>query len=251
MISFIIPAHNEEACLPATLDALIAAADKVERPFEVIVVNDASTDATGEVARRRGVRVIDVGYRHIAATRNAGARAARGDILFFVDADTQANEGAIAAGLTAIEQGAVGGGCHFRYDGWIPWWARLLLPVGNAAGRLLAVAGGAFLFCRRSEFEAVGGFCERYFAAEDAAFVKALKRRGRFVVPRPTVLTSTRKLRTMSLWRAVAVLFRFAVRGPESYRSRDGLGLWYGPEARGQIAEPAAPADGGRDPGSS
>jgi glycosyltransferase involved in cell wall biosynthesis len=250
MISFIIPAHNEEACLPASLDALGAAADKVGRPYEVIVVNDASTDATGEVARRRGARVIDVAYRHIAATRNAGARAARGDILFFVDADTQANEGAITAGLMAIEQGAVGGGCHFLYAGWIPWWARLLLPVGNAAGRLLGVAGGAFLFCRRSEFEAVGGFCERYFAAEEVAFVKALKRRGRFVVPRRTVLTSNRKLRTMSLWRAVAVLFRFVVRGPESYRSRDGLSLWYGPEARDQIAEPVAAADGGRDPGS-
>jgi glycosyltransferase involved in cell wall biosynthesis len=246
MISFIIPAHNEEACLPATLDALLAAADKVERPYEVIVVNDASTDATGEVARRRGVRVIDVGYRHIAATRNAGARAARSDILFFVDADTQVNEDAIAAGLTALEQGAVGGGCHFRYAGWIPWWARLLLPIGNAAGRRLTMTGGACLFCRRSEFEAVGGFCERYFAAEDAAFVTALKRRGRFVIPRPMVLTSNRKLRTMSLWRAVTLLFRVVVRGPKAFRSRDGLGLWYGPEARDQIAESVA-ADGTRN----
>jgi glycosyltransferase involved in cell wall biosynthesis len=239
MISFIIPAHNEEACLPATLDALIAAAEQVGQPYEVIVVNDASTDGTGEVARRRGARVIDVEHRHIAATRNAGARAAHGDTLFFVDADTRTTPGAIAAGVTALAQGAVGGGCHFRYDGPIPWWARLLHPVGNAAGRLLSVAGGAFLFCRRSEFEAVGGFCERYFAAEDVAFVKALKRRGRFVIPRPTVLTSNRKLRTMSLWRAVALLFRFVVRGPESYRSRDGLGLWYGPEARDRGAEPA------------
>jgi glycosyltransferase involved in cell wall biosynthesis len=232
MISFIIPAHNEEVCLPDTLDALVAAADKVGRPYEVIVVNDASTDITGQIARQRGVQVIDVEYRQIAATRNAGARAACGDILFFVDADTQANEGAIVAGLSAIDQGAVGGGCHFRWEGRIPWWARLLLPIGNAGGRLLTLCGGAFLFCRRSEFEAVGGFCERYFAAEEVAFVKALKRRGRFVIPRQTVLTSNRKLSTMSLWRAVRVLFPFVVRGPEAYRSREGLGLWYGPEAR-------------------
>jgi glycosyltransferase involved in cell wall biosynthesis len=251
MISFVIPAHNEEAYLPATLDALLAAADAVGRPYEVVVVNDASTDRTAEVAHRPRVRVLDVDHRQIAATRNAGARAAVGDPLFFVDADTLANADAIAAALRALEQGAVGGGCHFHYAGWTPWWARLLLPVGNAGGRLLRVAGGAFLFCLRSEFEAVGGFCERYFAAEDAAFVKALKRRGRFVVPRPTVLTSNRKVRTMALWRAIAELFRFVVRGPESYRSRDGLGLWYGPEARDQIAEPLAAADGGRDAGSS
>jgi glycosyltransferase involved in cell wall biosynthesis len=71
----------------------------------VIVVNDASTDSTGKVASQRGVRVIDVAHRHIAATRNAGAREAGGDILFFVDADTQTNEEAIAAGLSAIIMG--------------------------------------------------------------------------------------------------------------------------------------------------
>ncbi|MGO9113290.1 MAG: glycosyltransferase [Thermoguttaceae bacterium] len=230
MISFVIPAHNEEKCLPATLDALIAAAEQVGRPYEVIVVNDASTDSTSKVASQRGVRVIDVAHRHIAATRNAGVREASGDILFFVDADTQTNAGAIAAGLSAIEKGAVGGGCHFHFDGQIPWWAQILLPIGNAAGRLLTIVGGAFLFCRRADFEAVGGFCERYFAAEDLAFVKALKRRGRFVIPRERVLTSNRKVRAMSLWRAVPILFRFVVRGPKSYGSREGL--WYGPEAR-------------------
>jgi hypothetical protein len=50
MISFIIPAHKEQVCLPGTLDVLIGAADKVGQPYEVIVVNDASTDATGELA---------------------------------------------------------------------------------------------------------------------------------------------------------------------------------------------------------
>jgi glycosyltransferase involved in cell wall biosynthesis len=235
MISFVIPAHNEEAYLPVTLDALIRAAGQVGLPFEVIVVNDASTDRTGEVARGRGVRVIDVDYRQIAATRNAGARASAGDILFFVDADTQANRDAITEGLTAIEQGAVGGGCHFRFDGRIPWWAQVLLPIGNAAGRCLRVAGGAFLFCRRSDFEAVGGFCERYFAAEEAAFVQAVKRRGRFVIPRATVLTSSRKFRTVTLRRAVAVSSRFVVCGPESYRTRERAALWYGPEARDGI----------------
>ena len=86
MISFVIPAHNEEARLPGTLDALFAGAQQVGRPYEVIVVNDSSTDGTSEIARQRGARVIDVPFRQIAPTRNAGAAAARGDILFFVDA---------------------------------------------------------------------------------------------------------------------------------------------------------------------
>jgi glycosyltransferase involved in cell wall biosynthesis len=236
MISFIIPAHNEELCLPGTLDALLAAANRVERPYEVIVVNDSSTDRTAEIARERGARVIDVEHRQIAATRNAGARAARGDILFFVDADTQANLAVIRAALTALGRGAVGGGCHFRYAGPIPWWAHLLLPIGNAGGRLLGVVGGAFLFCRRADFEAIGGFSERYYAAEEVVFTRALRRRGRFVIPRTMVLTSNRKIRTIGLRRALAELFRFAIRGPEFYTSRDGLGLWYGPEARENTA---------------
>jgi glycosyltransferase involved in cell wall biosynthesis len=232
MISFVIPAHNEEAYLPATLRALMAAAHQVGRPYEVIVVNDASTDHTGTIANQFGARVIDVSHRNIAATRNSGARTAKGDILFFVDADTQANAGAISAGLAALEHGAVGGGCHFLFDGAVPWWARIILPIGNAAGRGLRVTGGAFLFCRRSDFESVGGFCEQYFAAEEVVFVKALKQRGRFVIPREKVVTSSRKLRSMSLGRVVSVLFRFVVRGPRSFRSRDGLELWYGAEAR-------------------
>ncbi len=238
MISFIIPAYNEEQLLGSTLTALNAAARELDTPFEVVVVDDASTDRTAAIAREQGARVISVKHRQIAATRNAGARQAQGDILFFVDADTQANAQAIRAGLRAIKQGAVGGGFLFHYDGWIPWWARILLPIANTAGRFLKVVGGAFLFCRRADFEAIGGFCERYYAAEELVFVKALKRRGPFAIPWETVLTSNRKVCTMSLWRAIGLLFRVVVRGPESYLSREGLELWYGPETRGYTIQP-------------
>ncbi|HEY7328168.1 MAG TPA: glycosyltransferase [Gemmataceae bacterium] len=232
MISFIIPAYNEEQLLGRTLITLNAAARMLDEPFEVVVVDDASTDRTAAIAREQGARVVSVNHRQIAATRNAGAREAQGDILFFVDADTQANARAIRAGLRAIQQGAVGGGCVCRYDGWIPLWARILLLMGDAGGRLLKLVGGAFLFCRRSDFEAIGGFCERYYAAEEVVFVKALKRRGLFVIPWETVVTSNRKLCTMSLRRVLGPLFRLAVGGPESFHSREGLDLWYGPEAR-------------------
>jgi glycosyltransferase involved in cell wall biosynthesis len=232
MISFVIPAHNEEACLAATLDALLRAARQVGLPYEVIVVNDASTDRTGAIARERGVRVVDVQHRLIAATRNSGARAAHGEVLFFVDADTEASAEAVRAGLDALQQGAVGGGCVFRYNGPVPWWAHIVLPIGTRLSRRLKLIGGCFLFCPRSEFEAVGGFREQYYAAEDVVFVRALKSRGRFVIPRVAVLTSNRKVRDITLWRALRELCRFVVGGPEAYRSREGLDLWYGREAR-------------------
>ncbi|MDQ6655620.1 MAG: glycosyltransferase, partial [Verrucomicrobiota bacterium] len=88
MLSFIVPAYNEARELPSALAALRAAAEGAGAPYEVIVVDDDSNDATAEIARRAGARVAHVHLRQIAAVRNAGARLAQGDTLFFVDADT-------------------------------------------------------------------------------------------------------------------------------------------------------------------
>jgi glycosyltransferase involved in cell wall biosynthesis len=74
------------------------------------VVDDASTDSIAQIAQQMGARVIRVEHCHIAAIRNAGAREARGEVFFFVDADTQANEPAVGAALQALCSGAAGGG---------------------------------------------------------------------------------------------------------------------------------------------
>lgn len=88
MISFVIPAHNEAALIGRTISALHESARAMGEPYEVIVADDASTDRTGAIAREHGARVVAVSFRRIAATRNAGAREATGELLFFVDADT-------------------------------------------------------------------------------------------------------------------------------------------------------------------
>src|SRR5262249_32992499 len=110
MISFIVPAHNEQACLGCTLQAIQDSARTVGQPFEIIVVDDASTDATAEIARQHQASVVRVNHRQIAATRNSGARASRGERLFFVDADTTINSRAVTSALRAMDKGAVGGG---------------------------------------------------------------------------------------------------------------------------------------------
>ena len=91
MITFIVPAHDEEQLLGRTLAALHAAAAEIGAQYELLVVDDASTDRTAEIARAAGARVITVQHRQIARARNAGARAAAGDLLIFVDADTLVN----------------------------------------------------------------------------------------------------------------------------------------------------------------
>src|SRR6187401_2800440 len=122
MLSFVVPAFNEEHELPASLEAIRVAAEAAKRPFEMIVVDDASTDATAEIARRAGAHVLSVNYRHIAAVRNAGARAAVGDILFFVDADTQIVAAHVTGAIDALEAGYAGGGARIEAHGPIPIW---------------------------------------------------------------------------------------------------------------------------------
>src|SRR5438045_416977 len=89
MLSFIVPAYNEEFELARSLAAIRTAAEATGEEYEIIVVDDGSTDGTAEIARRSGVTLIQIQRRQIAAARNAGAEIARGRILFFVDADTQ------------------------------------------------------------------------------------------------------------------------------------------------------------------
>lgn len=228
MVSFIIPAHNEAAWIGRTLGAIRTAAESLGEPYEMIVADDASTDETARLARDSGASVIQAGHRQIAATRNAGARLARGDVFFFVDADTLANAEAVRSGLDALRGGAAGGGCLVRFDEPLPVWARAAYAVAKPAARLLGMAGGCFLFCTRRAYEATGGFCERYFAAEEAVFVRALKQQGRFIVVKPTVVTSARKLHAFTAREILRESCRWLLRGPEAYRQRDGLDFWYG-----------------------
>jgi glycosyltransferase involved in cell wall biosynthesis len=225
-ISFIVPAHNEELLLGHTLEALHAAGQALGAPYEIVVADDASDDATGAVAESHDARVVRVERRQIAAARNAGAAAARGEIFIFVDADTVVTPAVVRAAVRAVRRGAAGGGCAFRFDGPIPLYARLLHRLATPIGHALGLAGGCFLFCSRAAFRAAGGFSEEVFAAEEVSFATGLKRQGRFVMLRECVTTSGRKVRTHSARAILKTLLRLALYGPKTFRQREDL--WYG-----------------------
>ena len=231
MISFIVPAHNEERWIGHCLSSIRTAMEKVKEPHEVIVVDDASTDLTHQIAQQMGVRTLRVEHRKISAVRNAGASVAGGETFFFVDADTQVNEQAVRAGLEILRSGAAGGGCVFEFDGPIPLWARIIHPFGVAMGRLLGLTGGCFVFCTREAYIAAGGFSEHLHAGEDLAFVQALKKVGRFVLAKPTVVTSARKLSAVGFWEAIAVLLAITFRGAH-FQSEKTLDFIYGQRAQ-------------------
>ena len=230
MISYIVPAHNEEALLGRTLSAIHQSVRASREPYEIVVVNDASTDRTVEIALEQGARAISVNHRQIAATRNAGAAAAVGEILIFVDADTTVTERALSAAIGALRQGAVGGGAVVRFDaGRLPFYARVLEFLLPPVLRVLQLAPGCFLFCTRQAYLAAGRFDEALYVAEEVGFVQRLKRQGRFIMLPEFVITSALKLQNRSAFQLLWVGLRLAIGGERLLCQRDGLDYWYGP----------------------
>ncbi len=236
--SFVIPAHNEEPLLAATIGAIHDAAKACAIDYEIVVVDDASTDDTARVAAEAGARIVSVQHRKISATRNSGAQAAVGEFLVFVDADTLINGHVLRCSLEAVAGGAIGGGATVRFEGHVPRYARALLPTLTVMMRACRLAAGCFVFCTRSAFESAGGFDERLFGAEEIALSVALKKIGRFVILRETVLTSGRKLRTYSGAEVLGIIARGAFSGKKMLERRDLMGLWYAPRRQ----DPALPS---------
>jgi len=190
-ISLVVPAYNEEICLPRLLDSIDLAARAYARgttAVETIVADNASTDRTAAVALERGARVVPVAKRAIASARNAGAAAARGDILGFVDADMRIHPGTFDAIESALDaHRIVGGATGVTME---RWSAGLVLTFAVALPFLWVTHfDTGVVFCRRADFEAIGGYDERLKYAEDVAFLLALRRLGRTRRQRLTRLT--------------------------------------------------------------
>ena len=225
MLSFIVPAYNEELELPSTMAAIHDAVQ--DRQYEIIVVDDASTDDTAQIARGAGAEVVSINRRQIAAARNAGARHARSDILFFVDADTRINEKHVTRAIEALEAGCAGGSARVVVSDRIPLWARIFIKVFSTLYFGLNLGAGAFLFTTRNNFDSISGFDEKLFVGEEIYFSIAVRRLGRFrILPEP-VVTSGRKLRMYSAREILRDSLRVILRGPRGARSREGLHIWY------------------------
>lgn len=227
MLSFVIPAYNEEIELPATVRSVRAAADAAGQPYEVIVVDDASTDRTAAIAAEAGARVVPVQRRQIAAARNAGARVAVGETLFFVDADTRITFAHVIGALAALEAGCSGGSARVKLDREVALWARLFLWLFCAVYFGANLGVGAFIFTRRETFYAAGGFDEQYFAGEETYLSLALKKFGRFKILREPIVTSGRKVRMHSPGRVLQQMLFILFGGKRALRGRKRLDLWY------------------------
>jgi rSAM/selenodomain-associated transferase 2 len=204
-VSIIIPTLDEEAELPATL----ASVREQPGPFEVIVVDGGSTDATREIARRLRDVTLVTSAPGRARQMNAGAARASGDVLLFLHADTRLPADALDRVRSAFADGAAAGCFQLRFDRagfWLWLWSR---PLWMRWPRW--AFGDRALFVRRSAFDAVGGFPDQPLF-EDLDMVQALRALGRFVFLDAAVTTSARRfvrggalrqqLRNGALWTA-------------------------------------------------
>jgi glycosyltransferase involved in cell wall biosynthesis len=237
-LSFVIPARNEEALIGEVLEAILASVARaagVSRhnlwlpalPFEVIVADDASEDATAAIVRRFsddvGVRLIRCVGGTCAAARNAGAATSSGRVLCFVDADTIVPQNAADRILELHERESR---CLVLYRlasrepgvrAWL-WWTFWGLARHVPLARAKSMP--AFMTCDRKHFERYGPFNEFYAIAEEWPLTGAAYRyhRERFLYDRSlTARTSSRRMelqpfgyvRTFLKWVSV-VLFPWA-----------------------------------------
>jgi glycosyltransferase involved in cell wall biosynthesis len=204
-ISLIVPAHNEEAFLPACLAAAQMAAGRVDCGVEIIVVLNRCTDGTAGIATGQGCRTVGEDAKNLSLIRNAGAAAARGEILVTCDADSRMHPDTFREIIRRLDQGnTVGGGAMVFPERW---------SIGIVASVLailpyLAFTGVSFglFWCLKRDFDEIGGFDSRFVSVEDVDFALRLKAHGRKsgrrwgTLMRTPLVTSCRKFDQFGDW---------------------------------------------------
>lgn len=204
-VSLVIPAHNEEDFLPDCLAAARAAEALAGIRMEVIVVLNRCTDRTEAIARDARCLLIREDAKNLSIIRNAGIAAATGEIIITCDADSRMHPGTIVEVLRRIRSGRfVGGGALVLPERWSPGIvasAMAVLPYLVFSG----VSFGLFWF-RKQDFEAIGGFDDRFVSVEDLDFARRLKAHGKLggrawgTLVRSFLTTSCRKFDEFGDW---------------------------------------------------
>jgi glycosyltransferase involved in cell wall biosynthesis len=198
-VSVIVPARNEEASLGACLESLAA---QTQVSFEIIVVDDGSTDRTREIARAfGGVRVVDpaalrpgwIGKNNALV---AGAKEARGEWLLFTDADTVHRGGSLARSLEEAQRQKAALLSYSPEQEVHGFWERAVMPVIFAElassyrpsdvsdpASSAAAANGQYILISREAYDAIGGHAAIAASLlEDVALARAVKASGRKIL---------------------------------------------------------------------
>jgi glycosyltransferase involved in cell wall biosynthesis len=211
-ISVVIPAHNEERYIGNCLSAIRKAGEFAKAEVEIIVVTNRCNDRTEAIAQTYQARIVKNDSKNLSAIRNEGLRAANGEMLVSIDADSIMSENALfEVQRTLASGGYIGGGTQIKFERYsigllVTYLVKELLVL------ILGLSGGMFWFFKR-DFDAFGGFDENMYVLEDADFARRLKKHGklcgkRFItLPKSFITTSTRKWDKFGDWAFFKILF--------------------------------------------
>lgn len=202
-LSIIIPTLDEAG----TIEHLLGDLQPLRRAgHQVLIVDGGSRDLTRELASNLGCEVFGAA-RGRATQMNAGAARARGEVLWFLHADTRVPGTAAEALLAAIAQGHVWGRFAVRLSG-----TAAMLRVVEAAMNIRScwtglATGDQGIFVLRALFDAVDGYPEQPLM-EDIALSKRLRRRGRLACVKTRLVTASRRWETQGIFKTILLMWR-------------------------------------------
>ncbi|MGE3681137.1 MAG: glycosyltransferase [Bdellovibrionales bacterium] len=204
-VSVCIPARNEERFITGCLESVRQAEAMLGEPVEIVVALNRCTDRTEEIARSFGAKIVREDAKNLSRIRNAAAKAVTAPIVVTIDADSRMSENMLVEVRRRLETGrTIGGGV-------------LLIPERLSLGILLTsfiiiiflapfgLSGGLF-WCRKVDFEKMGGFNEDLLTGEDVDFAFRLRKLGRqqgrqfSTIFRASITTSCRKFDEFGDW---------------------------------------------------
>jgi glycosyltransferase involved in cell wall biosynthesis len=193
--SVVVPALDEQADLGRSLRAISRAGQAIRTDAEVVVVVLDRNGLFARFAAAAGAKVVTIPWPNIATARNVGAAATTGQILLTIDAHRVMSPVTFAEIERLLATGCyVGGGATQHSER-----HSLAIDVAMAMSKLttyLNGLGGGMYWCRRDDFDAIGGFDERVSTVDDLDFARRLRDHGlrtgrRFVNLRQAPVTTT------------------------------------------------------------
>jgi len=213
-ISIVIPAHNEEEFLPATLNAL---KKQNYRHFETIVVTNGCTDRTADAVRGKCDQLFELEERGLGPARNLGAAKARGNLLLFLDADTILEPDALQIIARKFKRHHSAGTLRGVPD-YDKASYKVIYFLKNFVHKSHAHHGSSgVILCWKDHFDAVGGFDNELYLRENSDLMKKLRQFGsyKYISSTPAITSMRRYEKTgtsemVLLWLKVWVLSNFS-----------------------------------------
>ncbi|WP_339917258.1 TIGR04283 family arsenosugar biosynthesis glycosyltransferase [Yeosuana marina] len=197
-ISIIIPIFNEAETIEKLLNHLIASSS-AQNIHDIIVVDGGSTDTSKDIVSNFKNVILIPSEKGRAKQMNVGSKHANGEILYFLHADSFPPKNFDNLIIDSVEKGNYAGCFKMKFKS-DHWWLKLAGWFTKFSWNICR-GGDQSLFIKKSLFQDIGGFDERYIIYEDNIIIKKLYALNQFKVIQKSIITSARKYETHGVWK--------------------------------------------------